>query len=755
MNCAKNGKLRLNENSSLIIDKEVEDSSQKSDPDSSVGDFIRKNLWQLVFLVAIALIFTVPSLTSYAKKPSIPKVGDIAQEDIIAPVQFNVLKDPDSLKAEREAVARSVPLVVKYDSHIEDSVINHFSTIWSQTAKIVKSRKLNGEQKADSLEKIWRNIDRETRRKMSSIKGVDDFGRVVKAGLKIMYSTGFVSKDVIDKNEYKLLSIRRRGKEKIMPASSVMNDSIALSNLEQYFEKQFRKAPDKIELAITISKWFVAPNLIPDYELTERNRKRAVSSVSPAKMMVSKGEKIVGKHEKIDYITYLKLRSLYEKLHGSSRIAHPLRSIFTIMGVLISALIIVSLFGLFVFHWYPAVWREMSSFGTLAGSIIFVAIVAHILHIAGFTNYAVPINFIAALSAFLFAGWLSFASVIVSISLISVGFSGNVIFFISAMLSAAIISFGMQKVHLKNRLYLPIVCATFVGMVIILIFNYILYTPSRDILNYSAQFALSSLFSPFLAYLVLPLAEKISHIASEFTIVDLADINSILLQKLAVEAPGTFHHSIMVGNMAAAAAESIGADSELARVGGYYHDIGKLVHPEYFDENQTGINVHDRISPFESFKIISAHTKEGVELAKLHHLPQPVIDIIRQHHGTSVVEFFYRKAHAQNPDISPDRFRYDGPKPQTVEAAIVMICDTVEAAARSKDTDFSQIPDEELRQFIRKLVWEKLEDGQFDQANISMKQIKKVIEKIIPILRGAYHKRVPLDTKSIVRRIKG
>ncbi len=728
----------------------MEDSSQKSDPGSSVRVFFKRNLWQLIFLGIIAFIFTLSSLISYAKNPSIPKVGDIAQEDIIAPVQFNVLKDPDSLEAERKAVASSVPLVVVYNSQIKDSVISEFDKLWSRTTQTVKSRKLTAEQKTDSIKTIWGDVKKDTRQKILSVKGIDDFGRIVKAGLKIIYSNGFVSADLLDKDgKVELFNIRRGGKEKVVTVSMVMNDSIAQSELEQYFQKQFRKAPGKVSLAMTIGEKFIVPNIIPDYELTEKNRKRAVSSVSPTKMMVSKGEKIIGKHEKIDYSAHLKLRSLYEKLHGSSKIAHPLRSFLIILGIFITALIIVSLFGLFVFDWYPKVWRDLPAFATLTGSIIFVAIAAHILHLSGFTNYSVPINFVAALTAFLFTAWLSFASAIVCIALVSVGFSGNAIFFAAALLSSAVISFGMQKVHIKNRLYLPILYATVIGTITVLILNYILYTPGKDTLNYIAQFALSALFSPFLAYLVLPLSEKISHIASEFTIVDLADINSILLQKLAVEAPGTFHHSIMVGNMAAAAAESIGVDSELARVGGYYHDIGKLVHPEYFDENQTGRNVHEAISPFESYKIIASHPREGVELGKLHGLPKPIIDIIAQHHGTSVVEFFYRKAYSSNPNVSSDRFRYHGPKPHSTEAAIVMICDVVEAAARSTDTDFSDTSDDELRNFIKKLVWERLNDGQFDEAKISIMQIKKVIERIVPILRGAYHKRVPLDTQTV------
>jgi len=252
------------------------------------------------------------------------------------------------------------------------------------------------------------------------------------------------------------------------------------------------------------------------------------------------------------------------------------------------------------------------------------------------------VNFVAALLAFLFGGWLPFVTAIACVMLVSIGFAGNTIYIMSALISTAMISFGTQKVHVRNKLYLPILSSALVGTVAVIIFNYTAFTPFKDMMRYAAEFAITTLFSPFLAFLALPLMEKISRTTSEFTLVNLADINSMLMQKLAVEAPGTFHHSIMVGNMASAAAEAIGANSTLARTGGYYHDIGKLVHPEYFDENQTGRNVHDSLTPFESYRTISSHTIEGAELGKLHGLPSPVIYIIEQHHGTTTVELFYR-----------------------------------------------------------------------------------------------------------------
>ncbi|RLF03916.1 MAG: hypothetical protein DRJ64_07685, partial [Thermoprotei archaeon] len=188
------------------------------------------------------------------------------------------------------------------------------------------------------------------------------------------------------------------------------------------------------------------------------------------------------------------------------------------------------------------------------------------------------------------------------------------------------------------------------------------------------------------------------------------------------------------------AAEAIGANPALAKAGGYYHDIGKLVNPQYFEENQTGHNPHRNLSPFESYRIIVSHTAEGVEIGKLHKLPKKILDIIQQHHGTSVVEYFYLKAKSLNPTVTKNEFRYPGPKPQFVEAAIIMICDVVEAALRSRRDSLPESAGE-IKSFAWKLILDKIEDGQFDEAPISVSDIKKVIDVIVPIYKGVYHSR--------------
>ena len=216
-----------------------------------------------------------------------------------------------------------------------------------------------------------------------------------------------------------------------------------------------------------------------------------------------------------------------------------------------------------------------------------------------------------------------------------------------------------------------------------------------------------------------------------------------------IETPGTYHHSMVVANLAEAAAEAVGANALLARVGAYYHDIGKLIRPMYFKENQMGENPHDKTDPRVSTAILTEHTRDGVELARKHRLPEPIIDMIRQHHGDTPVMYFYAKAvkmlGEENVDIRD--FRYDGPKPQTAEAAILMLSDTVEAAVRA-------LPDptqEKISALIRKLVRGKMEDGQLDECTLTFRDIGKICSAFETVLQGVFHERIEYPSVDLSR----
>lgn len=246
----------------------------------------------------------------------------------------------------------------------------------------------------------------------------------------------------------------------------------------------------------------------------------------------------------------------------------------------------------------------------------------------------------------------------------------------------------------------------------------------------------------------IPLLEGPFGVITSVKLIELSNPNQPLLRKLLVEAPGTYHHSIMVGNLAEAATEAVGGNSLLARVGAYYHDIGKTKRPYFFVDNQFGAeNPHDRLAPTLSALIISSHVRDGIELARQYRVPEPIVNFIRQHHGTTLIRFFYQKAldQDQGEGVEEQDFRYDGPRPQSKETAIVMLADASEATVRTLKNPNPQA----IEQVVRRLIKERLEDGQLDESNLTLKELDIIARTFTRVLTGVFHQRIEYPDRVI------
>jgi len=271
-------------------------------------------------------------------------------------------------------------------------------------------------------------------------------------------------------------------------------------------------------------------------------------------------------------------------------------------------------------------------------------------------------------------------------------------------------------------------------------------------INYSQRYPIiliNGLLSGVIALGILPLFEYVLQTVTNISLLELADFNHPILQRMVLEAPGTYHHSLVVGNLSDSACLVVGANGLLARIGAYYHDIGKLQKPEYFIENQDlKKNAHDELTPTMSKLIIMNHIKEGLELAKKYSLSPVLWDFIQQHHGNSLVYYFYRRAlegKEEDQEVAEEGFRYPGPKPNTKETAIVLLADSVEAATRSlKDPT----PDK-IEETVHKVINNKFIDGQLDECELTLKDIEKISSVFTKILSGIYHSRInyPQETK--------
>jgi cyclic-di-AMP phosphodiesterase PgpH len=318
-----------------------------------------------------------------------------------------------------------------------------------------------------------------------------------------------------------------------------------------------------------------------------------------------------------------------------------------------------------------------------------------------------------------------------------------------------IATLGMSNLRTRAKL-IKLGAMAGISHCIIIIAYQILKTPGADLNDLKIGFFgfTNGLVSGFIILGILPFIERWFQITTDQSLLELADLNHQLLKDLALRAPGTYHHSLRVSNLAEAATEAIQGNTLLSRVGSYYHDIGKLNKPDYFIENEpASSNKHKALTPSMSTLIITAHVKDGMELALYHKIPKNIIDFISQHHGTSVIKYFYHAA-LQNseptdnhnlPEITEESFRYPGPQPQSKESGIVLLADSVEAASRSID----DITPAKLEGLVHEVIMEKLLDGQLDESNLTMKEFKIIEASFIRMLVAIFHPRIKYPDQTI------
>lgn len=303
---------------------------------------------------------------------------------------------------------------------------------------------------------------------------------------------------------------------------------------------------------------------------------------------------------------------------------------------------------------------------------------------------------------------------------------------------------GVRDLHHRQDIVRAGLLVSVVQIFCILSFSVISTDTPFAILTNISMGIINGIGSSILTVGGLYFLERPWGIVSPIRLLELTSASEPLVKRLMIEAPGTYNHSVYIGNLAENAATLIGANSLLTRVGSYYHDIGKIKRPYFFAENQMNMeNLHEKISPTLSASIIKAHVADGVEIARQHKLPTRVIDVIAEHHGTSLVSYFYQQASQENKDVSEEHFRYDSRKPQTKEAALVMLADATEAAVRSISS-----PDaEKIRALIEKIVRDKVEDGQLDESDLTFKDVNKIIDSFCHLLEGMFHLRVEYKDK--------
>jgi hypothetical protein len=733
-------------------------------------DFLKNSLFQkwtvaIVFCLLLAFILA-PEF--HVPEPKF-KLGMIAPKNIKADHSF-LVEDEQATEQKRLEDAENIKPVYNFDNTVADQIKTKIVKAFSLAAEI--HNRPAEDNKADSDDAYILNLQKEKRRAesilgvylsseefyvLNELKFSDELQQKFSRLIVSFYDNKFITSDVFGKSEKRkgivARNLRTQIAEEIKDSSLLFNiheiDTPLLEGVNVIFKNEDAALK---ETAFAIAKKLIEPNLTFNKEATEKKKMAVMGDSNQTFFMVQKNEMIVREGEKIGYLELAKLNAFYKSSQENqfSRYA-------TVLGFFLTALFL----SIVLYLWRTRNWSKSSDrsnldlfvFGIIAllqiifikaGIFIAVAVNRSFPSIPVDACYfAIPFALGAMTTAILINRNVALIIGAMTSFLLGFAFDEKIIFPLFSFLgsiaaSYQIVRIRQRSVFLKIGLFLGII-----NMAAIICLNLITGNLFNDLPLRLVMGFFGGIFTGILVAGITPLFESIFGFITDIKLLELANLNQPLFQQMIIEAPGTYHHSIVVSSLAESAAEAIGANALLVKVSSYYHDIGKLKKPHYFIENQQNTdNKHDRLSPKMSSLIIMSHVKDGCELAAKAKLGRLIINIIRQHHGTSIISFFYDKAKKDKDQsirsLSESDFRYPGPKPQTKEAGLIMLADVIEASSRT----LSNPTPSRIRSLVRERIEGIYMDGQLDECELTLSNLNTIAESFIKILTGIFHHRI-------------
>lgn len=674
-------------------------------------------------LVLVAVLFlTVYLILVFVSMPARLdiSVGRPSPRTIYAPRDAEDSYATDQL---REEAAKNVADVYDYDPLVLEGALAEIDRFFDEVVEINEMNdELETEEKIDMLQDLLpEELAPET---AASLLTSEDNLRDLQERLN--NSTREVFEDGIKENEEE--SARRR-----------LTQEIAL----------YPSSADLKRVAEALVKPMVEVNKFYNDEATEEKKELAREEVEP--VIILRNTLIVSEGEPVTAHQYSQLEDL--GLIRGQRADYP-----AYLGLFLLLVVVFVLVGI-----YMSIFsREVFSSPILLLLMGIVVVITLIFCVAAnyFSGYLIPVAIGVILLTVIFGYKLALIINLVLVLMVGLITGGDFSFMTVALTGGLVSIYAVTRLSQRSDLaragfFVAVTNAVVIISTYLFFGNVSLEYDSLISFSYSMMAGVGNgIFSSVVAIGLLPYLENIFGVTTAITLLELSNPNHSLLKEMLLKAPGTYYHSMMVSNLAESAAETVNADALLTRVGSYYHDIGKLKRPYFFSENQlSGDNPHSRLTPNLSSLVIGAHPKDGVDIGRKHRLPEPILEIAGQHHGTSMVSFFYQKALESGcrEEVSPDKFRYEGPKPQTKEAAIVMLADAVEAGVRSLNKPSSS----RVEAMVRRMIKDKLEDGQLDQSDLTLKELDHIAESFIYIMSGIYHHRIEYPEKTLQAELEG
>lgn len=701
-------------------------------------------LLTLVSIILIVLMF--PQGESIESEVDVNSIW--IEDDLIASTSFEILKD--QLEYEREKTAateRVLDIFVKNDSIIEevkDSIKDYNSYLLGILDSDIFLQDAEAETKTflspASYSKVKDIRKKENLRNTVKNVSMSDIFRAADDIITRIYRRGFLNVP-FNEIEKDTISIREGKFQREYPKTNYYDAQTVNALVDVRLNRYFPSDTELFNTAKEYISYFLRPNIIYNDQLTDEAKQIAVSKVSINKGIVNENERIVAKHDRITPEIKDKIDSYrIAKGEGSNfweRFAQNL-------GKLLHVIVIFTLFILYIYLFRKKIFNDNYKILLILLIILLVSFFAFIiskLSVSGPIELLIMVPVASMLLTILFDSRIGFYGTVVCALIIGALRGNDYVITVMNIVAGGFAAYTVRDIKNRNQIFRSFLFILLGYVISIVAFGLERFESAEQLLIHSAFAASNSIISPALTFGLIIFFEKIFKITTELTLLELSDFNSPLLRDLARNAPGTFNHSMTIGSMVENAAEQIGANPILARVGAYYHDIGKLVSPDSFVENQmNNTNIHEELDARSSANLIISHVNKGIDLAKEHKLPREIIDFIPMHHGTLVVMFFYEKAKAAAGDekVNKNDFRYPGPKPNTKETALLMLADACESAVRSMDE-----PDPmKIENMVNNLIKVRVDDGQLNESPITFGDIAKIKAEFVKILISHHHKRI-------------
>ncbi len=694
--------------------------------------------------------------------PPVPpyRVGDVTQRDIVARTEFRRVDAAATAKA--KDLARSLAIAT-YD-HDPARVEQLRAKVENEVTELLAAESM---EKAEPLWSLYRvplaegtpqPTDEERRQRFQKFRetltaegALDAFKAALKVALEPIIEKGVLEKLPPEHDaNMETISLHRIGTETNFPRTGVPVSDVLFENVTSNLQKALQKGlptPDIADRVFARLKSELQPTLKLNIETTVKAQNDAVAAVPTQWEVIPMGAVLFraynenGQPQRLEKDALEKLQLEYQAEEQNRPWTAKLSRSLAVFGMYVALYVLC---GFYIHNRDPRIIDDLSRLSALLALVV-VTVMLITLTSNAWRAELVPLMLFGMIVAIAYEQEIALllTAAITLISVIALGHSLSDAVVLMAATAGAILLLG--RVRSRSKLLTVGFIAAAVAALTSLGVRALEGEPFAITSYNAALLAIWAVIAGSLMTCLLPIVERVFKVQTDLSLIELGDPAHPLLQELIRRAPGTYNHSITVASLAEAAAEAIGARGLLVRVGAYFHDIGKMLKPGYFVENQgQGDNRHRSLVPAMSTLVIIAHVKDGADLARQYKIPEPIIDFIQQHHGTTLVEYFYRqaseskKADPNSADVDESSFRYPGPKPQTKEAGILMLADAVESASRV----LVEPTPSRIENLVEELSRKRLLDGQFDECGLTLEEVRKIGDSLVKSLTAVYHGRV-------------